>query len=100
MFYHSEVVLKYLYIYLIFINTIALFVTVHDKRAAVRGRWRVKERTLMMIATLGGAVTMYLTMLTIRHKTKKPLFMIGIPLVFLLELAVLFLVLHYGYRIV
>lgn len=89
--------MKILIIYLIVINIIAVIVTVHDKRAAVKDHWRVKERTLMLIAALGGAPMMYLTMLTIRHKTRKPLFMIGIPLVFLLELAVVFLVLRYGF---
>ena len=91
--------MKILIIYLIVINIIAVIVTVHDKRAAKRGSWRVKERTLMLISALGGAPLMYLTMHIIRHKTRKPLFMIGIPLVFVLELAVVFLVLHYGFGI-
>ena len=91
--------MKFLYIYLILINLVAIIITVHDKLSAVRGGWRVKERTLLWVAALGGAVAMYVTMLTIRHKTKKPLFMIGIPLIFVLELVVLFWVLHYGYRI-
>lgn len=84
--------MKYFYIYLAVINIIALIVTVHDKNAAQRGEWRVKERTLMLIAALGGAPAMYLTMLTIRHKTRKPLFMIGIPVIFALELALFFVV--------
>ena len=84
---------------MILINVIAIIITVHDKRSAIRGRWRVKERTLLIVSALGGAVAMYLTMLTIRHKTKKLLFMIGIPLIFVLELVILFLVLHHGYQI-
>ena len=90
----------YLYIYLAVINLIAIIVTVHDKIAAVNDRWRVKERTLMLISALGGAPCMYLTMLIIRHKTRKPLFMIGIPIIFILELAVLFLVLHYVVKVI
>ena len=54
----------------------------------------------MLISALGGAPAMYLTMLIIRHKTRKPLFMIGIPLIFVLELAVLFLVNNYVYRFI
>ena len=84
--------MKYLYIYLFCINVFAIFITVHDKNAAKRGSWRTKERTLMLIAALGGAPAMYLTMLTIHHKTRKPLFMVGIPLIFLLELAAFILV--------
>lgn len=84
--------MKYFYIYLAVINVIAVIVTVHDKNAAQRGAWRVKERTLMLISALGGAPAMYLTMLTIHHKTRKPLFMIGIPVIFILELILFFVV--------
>lgn len=91
--------MKYLYIYLIIINLIAVIVTIHDKRAAVKGTWRVKENTLLLIAALGGSPAMYLTMLLIRHKTRKPKFMVGIPLILIVELIIIYLVLHYGYRI-
>ena len=77
----------YLVLYLIVINLIAIVVTAHDKLAAIHHRRRTPERVLMLIAALGGAPAMYLTMLVIRHKTRKPLFMIGIPLIFVLELA-------------
>ena len=86
--------MKYFYIYLAVINVIAVIVTVHDKNAAQKGAWRVKERTLMLISALGGAPAMYLTMLTIHHKTRKPLFMIGIPVIFVLELILFFVVRH------
>ena len=79
--------MKYLYIYLFCINIFAVIVTVHDKNAAQRDAWRVKERTLMLIAALGGSPAMYLTMLTIHHKTRKPLFMVGIPLIFIAQAA-------------
>ena len=77
----------YLVLYLILVNLVAIVITAHDKLAAVNHRRRVPEKTLMLIAALGGAPAMYLTMLVIRHKTRKPLFMIGIPLIFFLELA-------------
>ena len=91
--------MKYFIIYFVIINIIALIVTVHDKNAATRGSWRVKERTLMLISALGGAPVMYLTMLTIHHKTRKPLFMVGIPLIFVAECAIAFLVLRYSFGI-
>ena len=86
--------MRFFYFYLVVINIIAVIVTVHDKNAAQRGAWRVKERTLMLISALGGAPAMYLTMLTIHHKTRKPLFMIGIPVIFILELILFFAVKH------
>ena len=86
-------------VYLIIINLIAIVVTAHDKLAAIRQRRRVPEKTLMFISALGGAPAMYLTMLVIRHKTRKPLFMIGIPVIFLLELAIILLGAHYVFHV-
>ena len=86
--------MRFFYFYLVVINIIAVIVTVHDKNAAQRGAWRVKERTLMLISALGGAPAMYLTMLTIHHKTRKPLFMIGIPVIFIIELILFLVVKH------
>lgn len=91
--------MKYFYLYLIIINILALIVTVHDKNAAQKLRRRVSERMLLFIAALGGSPVMYLTMLTISHKTRKPRFMIGIPVIFILQVVCALLVLHYAFRI-
>ena len=87
--------MKYLYLYLGLINLLAVIVTGYDKRAAQLQHRRVRERTLMLISALGGAPGMYLTMLIVRHKTRKPLFMMGIPLIFVLELLVFFAARYY-----
>ena len=91
--------MKYLYIYLAVINILAVILTIYDKSAAVHDRWRVRERTLMLVSAFGGSVGMFLTMLIIRHKTRKPLFMIGIPVIFILELIAAYLVAHYVFGI-
>ena len=79
----------YFIIYLIIINIVAVAITIHDKLAAIHKARRVPEATLMIIAALGGAPGMYVTMLIIRHKTRKPLFMIGIPVIFIAEIVLL-----------
>lgn len=79
-----------LIIYLIFINLLALILTVSDKLKAVKHRYRISEFTLMLVAALGGSVTMYITMLVIRHKTRHLKFMLGIPLIFLIQLVIVF----------
>ncbi len=85
----------YFVLYLILINLTAIVITAHDKLAAIRHRRRIPERTLMLVAALGGAPAMYLTMLVIRHKTRKPLFMIGIPVILILEIAIVWIGAHY-----
>lgn len=79
--------MNYVWIYLAVISLISFFLTLHDKRAAKRRAWRVKEQTLLFVAALGGSVAMLLTMLAIRHKTKHAKFMVGIPVMILLQIA-------------
>lgn len=76
--------------------------TVYDKRAAIyngseqhkRKKRRVPESTLLLVGALGAALPMFITMKSIRHKTKHKKFMIGLPFFCLLHLALLF---HYAY---
>ncbi|MBQ9414437.1 MAG: DUF1294 domain-containing protein [Clostridia bacterium] len=73
--------------YLAVVSLLAIIVTVHDKRAAKKRRRRVPEKTLLLLGALGGAAAMLVTMLLIRHKTRKLKFMIGLPLIILLQAA-------------
>lgn len=83
-------------IYIAFINALAIAVTVLDKYKAVHHKWRIRESALIIISLLGGGAGMYLTMLVIRHKTKHLKFMLGIPLIILLQTALLTAVTLYG----
>ncbi|MBQ9673891.1 MAG: DUF1294 domain-containing protein [Ruminococcus sp.] len=74
--------------YFFVINLIALAITYYDKKASKRHRRRVRENTLMLVGALGGAPVMYLTMKVIRHKTKHFIFMFGLPLIFIIEVAI------------
>ena len=79
-------------IHLVLISLFAVYQTIRDKALSNVPKdspkyWRVPEAQLLLISALGGSVAMYLTMQTIRHKTQHPKFMIGIPVIFALELA-------------
>ena len=74
-----------LLIYLAVVSVGSIIVTVLDKAAAKRHAWRVPERTLLILAALGGAPAMLVTMLLIRHKTRHLKFMLGLPLIILLQ---------------
>lgn len=74
-------------LYLLAVNLVAVILTIYDKKCAQRGRWRVSETALLSVSAFGGAVGMYITMRRIRHKTQKKKFMLGIPVIFLSELA-------------
>lgn len=78
-----------LIVWLIVINLISILITIHDKRSAQKGRWRVRENTLLLLGVLGGAIGMLVTMKKIHHKTKHMKFMVGLPLILLVQVGVL-----------
>ncbi len=71
---------EFILIYLALMAVVAVTITAVDKMAAIKGRRRVPESTLMLVGLFGGALPMYVTMKVIRHKTKHKKFMIGLPL--------------------
>jgi uncharacterized membrane protein YsdA (DUF1294 family) len=78
--------MKYFYAYLIVISIISVIVCFYDKFAAkVAKRHRTKEAFLLLLSALGGSVAMLVTMLIIRHKTKHAKFMLGIPIIMILQ---------------
>ena len=81
---------EYIFIYIICISLITAIVTVYDKRAAKKyPKHRVPENVLLMLAIAGGSVAELLTMLKIRHKTKHKKFMIGLPVIIVLQMVVI-----------
>ncbi len=82
--------------YLVIINLFAVFVTIFDKHRAFRHKHRVKESTLLTLSLLGGSVSMYITMQLIRHKTKHLKFMLGIPLIIILQIFLIITVYIYA----
>ena len=51
-----------------------------DKHRAKRKLWRIPEAALLAVAALGGSFGMLIGMNAFHHKTKKPLFSLGVPL--------------------
>ncbi|MBO5065223.1 MAG: DUF1294 domain-containing protein [Clostridia bacterium] len=88
---------KYILIYFAVVSLITVIVTVYDKRAAKKyPQNRIPEKVLFILAFLGGSVAELFTMLKIRHKTKHKSFMIGLPAIIVLQVAVVgFLVYRY-----
>ena len=74
-------------VYLAVINLAAIIMTVKDKRAAQQRLRRTAESTLLFIAFIGGSIAMFLTMRGVRHKTTHTKFMVGIPVIIVLQIA-------------
>lgn len=71
---------KILIIYLGVVNLLAFLLFGIDKRRAVRNKWRIPEKTLLLVAGVGGAAGSLLGMIVWHHKTRKWKFRILVPL--------------------
>lgn len=65
-----------------------------DKRKAKKGKWRISERTLFLVALLGGAIGSTIGMHVFHHKTRHWYFKFGFPTLALLQIVLLT---TYGY---
>lgn len=74
--------------YLVLVNVIAFTVFGADKHRAQKDRWRVPERTLFLLAVIGGSLGALLGMRVFRHKTRHWYFRLFIPLILLLQIAI------------
>ena len=83
--------IKIFIIYLIIINIISILITVSDKHAAKTRKQRIPEAALLFLSLIGGGIGMFFTMQIARHKTRKAKFMLGIPLIIVIELIFLLL---------
>lgn len=75
------------------INLIAFLLMFLDKLKSTNpDAPRISEGRLFFLATVFGSLGVYLGMFVFRHKTKKWYFLIGIPLLFVQNLATAFLI--------
>ena len=84
--------------YIAIISIISVVVCIYDKKISKKNRveLRTPEKTLMLLSALGGSVAMFITMQIIRHKTKHVKFMLGIPLIIIVQAVIVFLLFRFG----
>ena len=88
--------IKNIIIYLVIINIIGFLIMGLDKWKAKRNKWRITENTLFMITLIGGGIGTIAGMHLFRHKTKKPIFTVGMPAILILEvILIVFLIVRY-----
>jgi len=77
---------KVVMLWFVVINIIGYVVMSEDKIKARKRRERVPEKTLFLLAAMGGALGVLIAMYRKRHKTRHMSFRIGIPLLLLLNI--------------
>ena len=78
-----------LYYCLTAINAITFLVYGVDKLRAKKGKWRIPETTLLLLAIIGGSIGAWFGMKVWHHKTMHKKFKYGIPLIIIFQLGVL-----------
>lgn len=75
--------------YLLIINIITFIIYGIDKRKSIKHKYRISEKTLMILPILGGTLGALIGMIIFHHKTKKKKFTILIPIILLLWVYIL-----------
>ena len=84
---------KILLIYLAIMNIVAFLTYGLDKWKAKKDKWRVPEKVLLLMAAVGGSIGAFLGMRIFHHKTQKWKFKLGVPVIFLLQVALVVFIL-------
>ena len=67
-------------------NLISFILMRHDKRCARQGKWRVPEKTLFLLAIIGGSIGAIAGMYLFHHKTRHWYFVIGMPAILVIQI--------------
>ena len=73
--------------YLAVINVITFIVYGIDKLKAKKGKWRIPEATLLLLAIVGGSIGALCGIKIWHHKTMHKKFKYGIPLIIAIQIA-------------
>ena len=76
-------------VYFIIVNAAGFLLMHADKQKAIRGAWRIPERTFFLLAIAGGSVGCIAGMYTFRHKTRHKRFTILMPIILFVQCLVL-----------
>lgn len=87
--------IKLLIIYLLIINLVGVAAMGADKSKAKKGAWRIPEKTLFFISIIGGSIGTWAGMYLFRHKTKHWYFVIGMPLILIIQIVIVTAVIYF-----
>lgn len=84
--------IKLLILYLLLVNASGFLLMLVDKIKAKKNLWRIPEATLFLVAAMGGSVGSLVGMYLLRHKTKHFHFILGMPLIFAVQVMAVILI--------
>lgn len=78
--------MRFFVVYIIFVNFVAFVLMGVDKSRAIHHKWRISEANLFLSALLGGSIGAIIGMRFFHHKTKHWYFVLGMPLIFIIQM--------------
>lgn len=81
---------KIILIYIAAVNLVTFVMYGIDKYKAKKSKWRIPEATLLLMAAIGGSIGAWVGMQVWHHKTLHKKFKYGVPVIFLLQVALTF----------
>ncbi|MCQ2519156.1 MAG: DUF1294 domain-containing protein [Lachnospiraceae bacterium] len=81
--------------YLVVINIVGFLIMGIDKSKAKNHSWRISESSLFFVALIFGSLGCVIGMQVFRHKTKHWYFKWGMPLILLIQIAIVTFILCY-----
>ena len=84
-------------VYMVFMSLISFILFAIDKKKAIKGKERIKEKTLLLSTIINGAMGSFLARIICRHKTDKIYFTITIYLSLLFQLFTLLVLMYFAY---
>ncbi|MBQ7820169.1 MAG: DUF1294 domain-containing protein [Bacteroidales bacterium] len=84
----SHMTVLLLVAYVTIINTLAFIVYGIDKLKAKKGKWRIPESTLLLLAIIGGSIGAWFGIKVWHHKTLHKKFKYGIPLIVIIQIVI------------
>lgn len=82
-------------VYLGIVSFISFLLMIIDKASSKRKKRRIKESTFFLLAIFGGSAAIYLSMGLLNHKTQKNSFVFIIPIIFVVQCAVVYMLNKY-----
>lgn len=80
--------MKFLILYLLIVNAAGFLVMTLDKLLAKKKAWRIPERSLLMLAAIGGSIGVLAAMYAVRHKTRHARFYLGVPAILVAQIGI------------
>ena len=85
---------RIIYDFFVLTNVFTLFLYIIDKRKAIKGKWRISEKTLIFFTITFSGIGALLGMYFVRHKTKKIKFKFAVVIGLIITLIPIIHIVH------